>query len=208
MEPFLRFEAPAAPLPEPNVDTDRIIPARFLRKPRSAGYGNFLFYDERFDREGKPRLGFVLNQPFYREARILLAGENFGCGSSREGAVFALLDWGFRSVVAVSFGEIFYRNCLKNGVLPVRLRPGELATLLAAVERSPGLSVCLDLEQQVVGCGRLTFSFDIDPFSRECLLRGLDDVELTLEHRSELESFEARQREAAPWLFGEMARDA
>ena len=201
MEPFIRLTAVAAPLDLANVDTDRILPARFLRKPRSGGYGGFLFHDLRLTPGGAERPDFVLNLAAYREARILVAVENFGCGSSREGAVWALLDRGFRAVIAPSFGDIFRGNCFNNGILPVVL-PGErVAALQEALHASPGARMTIDLDSQiVVGPDGAQDRFAVDPFRKECLLRGRDEIALTLEHEAAIAAYESRRRTEFPWL--------
>jgi len=201
MEPFTRLDAIAAPMPVPNVDTDQIIPARFLRKARKEGFGQYLFHDLRLDDAGKPRPGFVLNEAAYREARILIADRNFGCGSSREHAVYALADYGFRAVIAPSFGDIFYGNSFKNGFLPVVLPADQVAALRAQVEAKPGVHVVVDLaQQQVTAPDGARFRFEVDAFRRDCLLKGVDELDFTLSHQREIESYEERLGEAAPWI--------
>jgi 3-isopropylmalate/(R)-2-methylmalate dehydratase small subunit len=201
MEPFHRLDAIAASMPMANVDTDQIVPARFLRKPRKAGYAQYLFHDLRFDDSGRERPDFVLNQPAYRDARILIADKNFGCGSSREHAVYALWDYGFRAVIAPSYGDIFYGNCLKNGLLPIVLPADAAAHLRDRVQRHPGARVAADLErQQVVGPDGRSYRFEIEPFRKHCLLRGIDELDFTLGHRTEIEAFEVTQNRSAPWL--------
>jgi 3-isopropylmalate/(R)-2-methylmalate dehydratase small subunit len=191
MEPFLRLNAVAAPMPVANVDTDQIIPARFLRKPRKAGYGQYLFHDLRFDDAGKERPDFVLNQTAYRGARILIADKNFGCGSSREHAVYALWDYGFRAVIAPSYGDIFYGNSLKNGFLPIVLPADVVAPMRDLVQQRPGAHVIVDLEsQEAVGPDGQPFRFEIDGFRKHCLLKGIDELDFTLGHRAEIEAFE------------------
>jgi 3-isopropylmalate/(R)-2-methylmalate dehydratase small subunit len=200
VEPFRRLTAVAAPLDLPNVDTDRIIPARFLRQPRSVGYGQFLFHDLRVRPDGREDPGFVLNRPPYRAARILAAAENFGCGSSREGAVWALAGYGIRAVVAPSFGDIFAENCLKNGLLPVVLPAGVVAALIRRLEAAPGATVTVDLAAQTVrGPDGLAHRFEIDPFRKEALLGGLDEIALTDRYREALTAFEARHVAEWPW---------
>jgi 3-isopropylmalate/(R)-2-methylmalate dehydratase small subunit len=201
MEPYARLDAVAAPMPVPNVDTDQIIPARFLRKPRKDGYGQYLFRDLRFDESGRERPGFVLNETPYRDARILVADKNFGCGSSREHAVYALWDYGFRAVVAPSFGDIFYNNSFKNGFLPIMLPADVTAALRGQVQRHPGARIVVDLEQQhVVGPNGETHRFEIDPYRKHCLLQGIDELDFTLAHRADIEAFERRLGETTPWL--------
>jgi 3-isopropylmalate/(R)-2-methylmalate dehydratase small subunit len=194
MEPFTRLDTVAVPMPVANVDTDQIIPARFLRKPRQAGYGQYLFHDLRFDDAGKERPDFVLNQAPYRGARLLIADKNFGCGSSREHAVYALWDHGFRAVVAPSFGDIFYGNSLQNGFLPIVLPADAVAELRSQVQQRPGAHVVVDLEgQQVVGPDGRAHSLEIDAFRKHCLLKGIDELDFTLGHRADIEAFERKQ---------------
>jgi 3-isopropylmalate/(R)-2-methylmalate dehydratase small subunit len=201
MKPFTKLTAVAAPLDLANVDTDRIVPARYLRKPREGGYGQYLFHDLRFDADGKERPGFVLNQAPWRSAQILVAGVNFGCGSSREAAVYALLDFGMRCVIASSFGDIHYGNELQNGMLPVILPEETCRALREQMHASPGARLTVDLESQLVtGVDGSSHRFDIDPTYRERLLKGLDDVGLVLQHLPEIEAFEQRHRGVMPWL--------
>src|SRR5215472_2440412 len=187
MEAFQRLNAVAAPMPVPNVDTDQVIPARFLRKPRKDGYGQYLFHDLRFDDGGGEKPEFVLNRPAYRGARILVADKNFGCGSSREHAVYALWDYGFRAVIAPSFGDIFYENSFKNGFLPIVLPVEATAALCRALDATPGAHMQVDLAaQEVIGADGKHHGFDIDAFRRECLLRGIDELDFTLGHGAEI----------------------
>ena len=200
MEKFHKLDAVAVPIAAPNVDTDQIVPARFLRKPRHAGYGGFLFHDLRFGDGGAEKPGFVLNQPAYRGARILVTEKNFGCGSSREHAVYALWDYGFRAVIAPSFGDIFFNNCFKNGLLPIVLPAEHVAALQAELQR-PGVQVIVDLErQQVIAPSGTLYPFDVDPFRKQCLLEGLDEIALTLGHDGEIAAFERRQSQELGWL--------
>ena len=201
MEPFVRLTAVAAPMDLPNVDTDRVIPARFLRRPREAGLGPFLFHDVRFGPDGAPRADFVLNEAGYRDARILVTAENFGCGSSREMAVWALMDFGIRVVIGPSFGDIFFENCFKNGALAVVLPPEVAAELRAVLRARPGASVTVDLEAQTVtGPDGRVIGFEIDAFRKHGLLSGQDEVEMTLARLPAIETFEARRRDEMPWL--------
>jgi 3-isopropylmalate/(R)-2-methylmalate dehydratase small subunit len=201
MEPFTRLTAVAAPLDLPNVDTDRVIPARFLRKPRDVGYGQFCFHDLRLRPDGTEDAGFVLNRPAYRDARILVAAENFGCGSSREGAVWALAGWGIRAVVAPSFGDIFHENSLRNGLLPVRLPAETVSRLRQGLHAAPGATVTIDLPAQTVtGPDGLRQRFEIDAFRKQALLEGLDEIGLTLRHAAEIDAFEARHSAGWPWV--------
>jgi 3-isopropylmalate/(R)-2-methylmalate dehydratase small subunit len=195
MEPFTVLRSRALYLPTPNIDTDQIVPARFLRHPRKDGYGGFLFHDLRFDAAGQPVPEFVFNRSENQGVRILLAGSNFGCGSSREGAVYALADWGIRCIVAPSFGDIFRNNCFKNGVLPIVLAADAIEQLAAAAG-----PLVVDLAAQTIAAGSLQWRFDIEPFWKESLLTGLDDIDLTLRQRARIEAFAARHLAANPWL--------
>ena len=197
MEPFTTLRAPALPYPGVNVDTDQIIPARFLPKPRSGGFGQYLFHDLRFDETGAERSGFVLNHPAYRNARILVAEDNFGCGSSRENAVWAVSDYGIRAVVGPSFGDIFFSNSLKNGLLPVVLPRAAVASILASLRERPGSSIEIDLPAQTLTDpeGR-SHGFDIDPFSKHCLVNGIDELDYTLAQMHEIDAFEQRRAAA------------
>ena len=201
MEPFTRLTATAVPMDLPNIDTDRVIPARFLRKPREAGFGPLLFHDVRFDAAGAPRPEFGLNHPAYRGAQILVTAENFGCGSSREMAVWALLDYGIRVVIGPSFGDIFYENCFKNGALAVVLPADVAAGLRRALAERPGATMTVDLESQAVtGPAGEAIRFEIDAFRKHGLLTGQDEVEMTLARLPAIEAFEARRRVEMPWL--------
>ena len=193
MKAFTRLDAVAAPLDQANVDTDQIVPALYLQKPRSDNFGNYLFRDVRRDASGTLRPDFVLNQPVYADAQILVAGPNFGCGSSREHAVWALGDGGFRAVIAPSFGDIFHSNALKNGLLPVRLPLTVVQQMLAQLGAQAGTRLRVDLEAQLVtGPDGRSHRFDIDPFARHCLLEGLDEIAYTLAQRERIEDFERR----------------
>jgi len=195
MQSFTVHTGIVAALTRDNVDTDQIIPKQFLKRIERTGYGDVLFFDWRYDRDGKADPAFPLNAPRYRGATILLAGKNFGCGSSREHAVWALRDYGFRAVIAPSFADIFANNCLKNGVLTVALRPSEIAQLLALDAAGP-YELKIDLEQcQVSGNGGFQTDFEIDPFSRTCLLEGLDEIGTTLKREAEIAAYE-RTRQA------------
>lgn len=201
MKPFTKLTAIAAPLDIANVDTDKLIPARFLRKTRPPGYDAWLFYDWRFDSEGRERPEFVLNQAPYRDAKIIVAGRNFGCGSSREGAVYAMVDRGIQSVIAPSFGDIHYANQLQNGMLPVILPEDTCRLIREQLVAKPGASLTIDLEEQTVtDVNGTAHRFDIDPAYRERLLKGLDDVGLILQHQAEIEAWEGRYAAAHPWL--------
>jgi len=202
MEPFVTLTAAAAPFDLANVDTDRIVPARFLRKSRSPEHARYLFHDLRFTDDGALRPDFVLNQPAYREARILIAAENFACGSSREAAVWALDAYGIRAVIAPSLGDIFHQNCFKNGLLPVIL-PAEIAAdLRRQLHDRPGSTVTIDLESQTVtGPDGATHRFEIDPFRKRMLLTGQDEIALTQSYESSISAFEARHQAEMPWLI-------
>jgi 3-isopropylmalate/(R)-2-methylmalate dehydratase small subunit len=196
MHPFTCLTAVAVPLDLVNVDTDRIVPARFLRNPRSAGYENFLFHDLR---EGNP--DFPLDRAAYRGARILVAAENFGCGSSREAAVWALAGTGLRAWIAPSFGDIFFENSFKNGVLAIVLPIERVAAIRAQLERRPGAELTIDLVAQAVTLPDGSVEpFDIDPFRKECLLAGIDEIDLTLRYESDIAAYERRQQAETPWL--------
>lgn len=199
---FTTLESVAAPLPQPNIDTDAILPARFLKRIEIAGLGKALFHDWRYTPEGRERPEFVLNQAPYRDARILVAGANFGCGSSRENAVWALYDHGIRCVIAPGFGDIFYNNALGYGLLPVVLGEGEMRALFAAIAQSPAEPVEVDLPaQQIRFPGGGVASFAIDAAARHRLVNGLDEIALTLEREPQIAAFEARRRRERPWLF-------
>jgi len=196
MKPFTTLTAVAVPLDIVNVDTDRIIPARFLRQPRSAGYEKFLFADLR-EADGS----FVFDRAEYKGAQILVAADNFGCGSSREGAVWALAGSGLRAWIAPSFGDIFFENSFKNGVLAIVLPEARVASIRAALEANPGASMSIDLGKQTVsGPDGHVDHFEIDPFRKECLLAGVDEIDLTLKHEAEIAAYESRRRQERPWL--------
>jgi 3-isopropylmalate/(R)-2-methylmalate dehydratase small subunit len=198
MQPLERIRAVAVPMPESDINTDQIVPGRFMHKPRE-DYGRYCFHDLRFDPQGKPRPAFVLNRPAYAGARILVAGPNFGCGSSREHAVFTLNDYGFRVVLAPSFGDIFFNNCFQNGVLPAVLPAEFAAALQAQLRATPGAEVEVDLAgQAVVAPDGTRCSFPIDTFRKERLLQGHDELDLTLSLRPYIDAFEARQRPLLP----------
>jgi 3-isopropylmalate/(R)-2-methylmalate dehydratase small subunit len=207
MQPFTKLTGIAAPLPLVNVDTDKIIPARHLKTIKRTGLGIHLFETLRFDDAGTERPGFVLNREPYRHAEILIAGENFGCGSSREHAPWALLDFGIRCVIAPSFADIFFNNCFKNGILPIVL-PAEQVELLqreASEAEDPTFTVDLETQEIHRPVGNEVLSFEVDPFRKHCLLNGLDDVGLTMQKAARIDAFEQRQRSAAPWLYREVA---
>jgi 3-isopropylmalate/(R)-2-methylmalate dehydratase small subunit len=200
MEPFKTLTALAAPLDRTNVDTDQIIPKQFLKRIERTGYGDFLFFDWRRTASGDPNPEFELNDPRYKGAQILIAGKNFGCGSSREHAAWALSDFGFRCVIAPTFADIFFSNAGKNGIVLARLTEDQVAELLTKAQTIPGYKLTVSLEDQTVTDGTgFKASFDIDPFRKFCLIEGLDDIGLTLRHESALDTFEARHDEAT-WL--------
>ncbi len=202
MEKFTTLTGIAAPLPMINVDTDMIIPKQFLKTIKRTGLGRHLFQDMRYDAKGREIPGFVLNRPAYRNAKILVAGENFGCGSSREHAPWALLDFGIRCVIAPSFADIFYNNCFKNGILPIALPKDQVAKLLDDAERGANAVVTIDLEkQEITGPDGGLIRFDIEPFRKHCLINGLDDIGLTLQKTASIDGYEAGQRSAQPWLW-------
>jgi 3-isopropylmalate/(R)-2-methylmalate dehydratase small subunit len=213
MEKFTTLNGLVVPLDRANVDTDQIIPKQFLKSIKRSGFGPNLFDSWRYLNAGEPGMDnskrplnpdFVLNQPRYRGASILLARENFGCGSSREHAPWALLDAGFRCVIAPSFGDIFFTNCLKNGLLPIVLKDAEVDRIFHDVAAFPGFRLNVDLAQQTVAYADAsrTFRFEVDAFSKHCLLNGLDDIGLTLRHADKIRAFEERRKAEQPWLFG------
>ncbi len=211
MNKFIRVDGLTVPLDRANVDTDAIIPKQFLKSIKRTGFGPNLFDEWRYLDHGEPGMDnsirplnpeFVLNQPRYRGGQILLARENFGCGSSREHAPWALVDYGFRAIIAPSFADIFFNNCFKNGLLPVVLDAVSVDDLFHAVSATPGYRLAIDLEQQSITTpdGK-RYSFEVDPFRKNCLLNGLDDIGLTLQHVQEIKDYEARRRLEAPLLF-------
>ncbi|MGE6159343.1 3-isopropylmalate dehydratase small subunit [Aeromonas salmonicida] len=195
MTGFKQHKGIAVPLDSANVDTDAIIPKQFLQKVNRIGFGKHLFHDWRFldDAGQQPNPEFVLNQPRYAGASILLARENFGCGSSREHAPWALADYGFKTLIASSFADIFYGNAINNGLVPVRLKEEEVDLLFQLVATQPGIEIEVDLEANQVRAGELSFGFEIDEFRRYCLLNGLDSIGLTLQHKATISAFEAKQ---------------
>jgi 3-isopropylmalate/(R)-2-methylmalate dehydratase small subunit len=200
MDKFTKLTGVAAPLPLINVDTDMIIPKQFLKTIQRSGLGKNLFDEMRYDTEGTEVSDFVLNKPAYRRAQILVAGENFGCGSSREHAPWALLDFGIRCVIAPSFADIFYNNCFKNGILPIALPQEDVDKLMDDAERGANAVVSIDLErQEITGPDGGRIGFEVDPFRKHCLLNGLDDIGLTMEKADAIDAFEARMQAAQPW---------
>jgi 3-isopropylmalate/(R)-2-methylmalate dehydratase small subunit len=201
MEAFKQIRGVAAPLPMINVDTDMIIPKQFLKTIKRTGLGAALFHEMRTLADGGENPDFVLNKPAYREAKILIAGANFGCGSSREHAPWALLDFGIRCVIAPSFADIFFNNCFKNGILPITLPQAEIDKLLDDASRGSNAIVAVDLEkQEITGPDGGMIKFAVDPFRRQCLLNGWDDIGLTLQKEKKISSFEEAQKLSAPWV--------
>jgi len=211
MDKFATLTAVVAPLDRPNVDTDAIIPKQFLKSIKRSGFGPNLFDEWRYldhgepdsDNTGRPlNPAFVLNQPRYQGARILLARENFGCGSSREHAPWALLDFGFRVIIAPSFADIFYNNCFKNGILPIVLDAASVDSLFNEVHATPGYQLTVDLPtQRVTTTQGKTYPFEVDAFRKHCLSNGLDDIGLTLQHVDAIRAYEARRKQETPWIF-------
>jgi len=217
MQPFKTFTGIVAPLDRPNVDTDSIIPKQYLKSIKRTGYGANLFDDWRYLDQGNPgddhskrkiNSEFVLNQPRYQNAEILLTRENFGCGSSREHAVWALMDYGFRTVVATSFADIFYSNCFKNGLLPIQLEVEIIDKLIQECMATEGYQLKIDLENQVVeSTSNKIFSFKIKTGLKERLLKGLDEISITLGHADEIKTYEMQRKKEAPWLFSDYASE-
>ncbi len=211
MQKFTLLDGLVAPLDRANVDTDAIIPKQFLKSIKRSGFGPNAFDEWRYLDHGEPGMDnskrplnpdFVLNQPRYQGAQILLARENFGCGSSREHAPWALEDYGFRAIIAPSFADIFFNNCFKNGLLPIRLDAEKVDALFKAVEATPGYRLKVDLERQsIIAPDGTVYKFEVEAFRKHCLLNGLDDIGLTLQHVDEITAFEAKHRAAQPWLF-------
>ena len=200
MEPFKKLDGIAAPLNMINVDTDMIIPKQFLKTIRRTGLGKALFDEMRYRADGSENPDFVLNKPAYRKAKILVAGENFGCGSSREHAPWALLDFGIRCVIAASFADIFYNNCFKNGVLPIKVSPEDLDKLFDDADRGANATLSVDLEKQEIrGPDGGVVKFDIDPHRKHCMLNGLDDIGLTMVKKKAIDSYEAKAKAERPW---------
>ena len=201
MQKFDKLTGVAAPMNMINVDTDMIIPKNFLKTIKRSGLGKNLFDEMRFDREGSEKPDFVLNKPAYREAKIIVAGDNFGCGSSREHAPWALLDFGIRCVISTSFADIFYNNCFKNGILPIKVTKEQLDDLMDDAERGANATLSIDLESQTIqGPDGGEVKFEVDEFRKHLLLNGLDDIGLTLQKVDKVDSFEERQNANQPWL--------
>lgn len=201
MDKFTTLTGIAAPMPLVNIDTDMIIPKQFLKTIKRSGLGVNLFDEMRYDREGNEIPDFVLNRPQYREAQILVAGDNFGCGSSREHAPWAIRDFGIRSVISTSFADIFYNNCFKNGILPIVLPQDQVDLLMQDAEKGANARITIDLENQTVtSSDGESFHFDVDPFKKHCLLQGLDDIGLTLEKVGDIDAFEEKFAVERPWV--------
>ena len=201
MEQFTKLEAVAAPLPMINVDTDMIIPKQFLKTIKRTGLGVHLFDEMRYDEDGNEIADFVLNKPQYRSAKILVTGENFGCGSSREHAPWAIKDFGISCIIAPSFADIFYNNCFKNGILPITLPQEQIDKLMDDAERGANAIISIDLEQQTIhGPDGGSVTFEIDPFRKQCLLEGLDDIGLTLQKQTAISAFEDQLKSDRPWV--------
>ena len=190
MEPFKHLKGIIAPLDQVNVDTDQIIPKQFLKLVERTGFGQFLFYDWRFDQEGKPKPNFILNDPRYKAAKILLSRSNFGCGSSREHAVWALSDYGFKALIASSYADIFYNNCFKNGLLLITLDDGKVDGLFKDATKPEACSLEISLIEQTIRKGDEIIRFEIDPYRKKCLLEGLDDIALTLKQEHKITAYE------------------
>ncbi|MBO9421920.1 MULTISPECIES: 3-isopropylmalate dehydratase small subunit [Stappiaceae] len=201
MEKFETLTGVAAPMPIVNIDTDMIIPKQFLKTIKRTGLGTALFHEMRTNDDGSENVDFVLNKAAYRDAKILIAGDNFGCGSSREHAPWALLDFGIRCVISTSFADIFYNNCFKNGILPIQVSEDELETLLHAAERGANFTLTIDLEnQEIKGLESGDIAFKIDHFRKHCLINGLDDIGLTMEKAGQIDTFEDKMGESRPWV--------
>jgi len=204
MDKFTRLTATACPINVTNLNTDQILPARYLKWPRSAGIGKVLFQDLRFDADGRERPDFPINRPAWRGAKIVVGARNFGCGSSREAAVYALYDYGVHCVIAPSFGDIFSGNAVQNGLLTATVTDAEAAEIMAALEQTPDMPVTVDLEQQTIVCGNRSYAFSIDPVRRMRLLNGWDDIALTESYRERIASFRAKDRADRPWADPEI----
>jgi 3-isopropylmalate/(R)-2-methylmalate dehydratase small subunit len=201
MEKFTKLTGVAAPMPIVNVDTDMIIPKDYLKTIKRTGLGTGLFAEMRYKDDGSENPDFVLNKPAYRKAQILVAGDNFGCGSSREHAPWALLDFGIRCVISTSFGDIFYNNCFKNGILPIRVTQADLDKLFDDAERGANATLTIDLaNQEIRGPDGGTLKFEIDPFRKHCLFNGLDDIGLTMEKKSAIDSYEDKLKRERAWV--------
>ena len=191
MEPFKKIKSIATPLDKVNVDTDQIVPKQFLKLIQKTGFGQYLFYDWRYEKDSTPKKDFVLNNPEFKNSKILLTRDNFGCGSSREHAVWALLDYGFRVVISTSFADIFYNNCFKNGILPIKMSEKTLQQLFETTSE-----IEIDLDKQTITSGKSLISFEIEPHWKKILLEGLDDIAVTLQHENSISKYEKLQAES------------
>jgi 3-isopropylmalate/(R)-2-methylmalate dehydratase small subunit len=201
MQKFTQLTGVAAPMPMINIDTDKIIPKQYLKTIKRTGLGTHLFDEMRYDMKGNENPDFVLNKPAYRKAEVIVAGENFGCGSSREHAPWALLDFGIRCVISTSFADIFFNNCFKNGILPIALPQAEVDKLMGDAEKGQNARVTIDLaKQEITRPNGEVIKFDIDPHRKHCLLNGLDDIGLTLQKGKSIDSFEAQRKQSQAWL--------
>ena len=200
MDPFVKLTGVVAPLNRANVDTDQIIPKQFLKRIERSGFGQFLFFDWRFLEDGSENPEFELNKQSYKSASILVSGRNFGCGSSREHAPWALLDFGFKCIIAPSFADIFYNNCFKNGILPIRLDQEKVNILMTEAKNKNQLTINLD-EQKIILADENVIDFDIDPFRKKCLVEGLDDIGLTLQKKNKISKYEESIKSSHPWII-------
>ncbi len=203
MDKFTRLTGRACPINQTNLNTDQILPARYLKWTRAMGIGKVLFQDLRFDADGNERPEFPINKPAWRNARIVVGARNFGCGSSREAAVYALYDYGIRCVIAPSYGDIFSGNAIQNGLLTAIVTDEEAAEIMEALQRTPEMPITVDLEEQTILCGNRTYKFSIDPVRRMRLLKGWDDIALTENYRDRISAFKASDRKARPWAIPE-----
>ena len=206
MEKFTTVNGVAAPMRSINIDTDKIIPKQYLKTIERTGLGKNLFAEMRYNEDGSEIEDFVLNKLAYRNSQILVAGDNFGCGSSREHAPWAILDFGIKVVISTSFADIFYNNCFKNGILPINVTPEQLELLFDDADRGSNATLTIDLENQKINRpdGKVV-NFEMDPFRKQCLLEGLDDIGQTLQRKGKIDGFEERQKAGQPWLYGEAA---
>lgn len=202
MQPYNKHESIAALMDRSNVDTDQIIPKQFLKKVERSGFGVHLFHDWRFNEDGSDNLDFELNRPVFQGAKILVAGDNFGCGSSREHAPWAIADYGFNTIISTSFADIFYNNCFKNGILPIKIEPAQLQALMAEIQANEGVKFTVDLaEQQLITPAGNGFNFDIDPVRKANLLQGLDDIGISLQQIDKIDQYEVKHKQIFPWLW-------
>lgn len=202
MKAYKKHESIAALMNRSNVDTDQIIPKQFLKKVERSGFGVHLFHDWRYNEDTSDNLDFELNKPAFKGAKVLVVGDNFGCGSSREHAPWAIEDYGFNTIISTSYADIFYNNCFKNGILPIKVEKAQLDSLMAEIEANEGVSFTVDLEnQEVLTPAGNGFKFEIDPFRKENLLKGLDDIGLTLKHVEQIDQYEEKHKALYPWLW-------